>query len=87
MTDEIRQFLLDSLTEMKYDTDGVDDDTLLGPAGVDLESLALAELAMRVEDRFGVRFDEDEAETFAAMTMGELSQAVAQRVRAAASAP
>jgi len=42
---------------------------------------------MRVEDRFGVRFDEDEAETFAAMTMGELSQAVAQRVRAAASAP
>lgn len=68
MTDEIRQFLLDSLTAMKYSTDGVDDSTLLGPAGVDLESLALAELAMRVEDRFGVRFDEDEAETFAAMT-------------------
>lgn len=86
MTDDIRQFLLASLTEMKYSTDDVDDDTMLGPAGLDLESLALAELAMRVEDRFGVRFSEDEAETFAAMTMGELSEAVAQRVRTASTA-
>jgi len=82
MIDEIRQFLLGSLTEMKYDTDDVDDDTPLGPAGVDLTSLALAELAMRVEDGFGVRFDEDEAQTVAVMTVGELCQAVAQRVRA-----
>lgn len=82
MTDEIRQFILDSLREMKYSTDGVDGATSLGPAGVDLESLALAELAMRVEDRFGVRFDEDEADAFAVMTVGELCEAVAQRVRA-----
>lgn len=82
MTDEIRQFILDSLREMKYSTDGVDGETSLGPAGVDLESLALAELAMRVEDRFGVRFDEDEADAFAVMTIGELCEAVAQRVRA-----
>jgi acyl carrier protein len=83
MTDEIRQFLLESLTEMKYDTDDLDDDTVLGPAGVDLESLALAELAMRVEDRFGVRFDEDEAEAFAAMTVGEFCVAVGHRAQAA----
>jgi acyl carrier protein len=82
MTDEIRQFLLESLTEMKYSTDDVDGDTVLGPAGVDLESLALAELAMRVEDRFGVRFDEDEAETFAAMTVSEFCVAVANRAQA-----
>lgn len=83
MTDEIRRFLLESLTEMKYDTDDIDDDTVLGPAGVDLESLALAELAMRVEDQFGVRFDEDEAEAFAAMTVGEFCAAVAHRAQAA----
>ncbi|HET9143470.1 acyl carrier protein [Actinophytocola sp.] len=83
MTDEIRQFLRESLTEMKYATDDFDDDTVLGPAGVDLESLALAELAMRVEDKYGVRFDEDEAETFAAMTVGEFCAAVAHRVQAA----
>jgi len=82
MINEVRQFFLDSLTAMKYDTDDVEDDTLLGPAGIDLESLSLAELAMRMEMEFGVEFDEDETETFAAMTVGELCEAVAQRVRA-----
>ena len=65
MNPEIRQFVLESLTEMNYSIDGVDDDTTLGPAGADLQSLALAELAVRVEDRFGVRFDDDEAEMLA----------------------
>jgi acyl carrier protein len=77
MTDEIRQFLFESLTEMQYSTDDIGDDTTLGPAGIDLESLAVAELAMRVEDRFGVRFNEDESDTFAAMTVSEFCDAVA----------
>ena len=71
MIDEIRQFVLDSLTDMNYSIDGIDDDTALGPAGADLESLALAELAVRVEDHFGVQFDDDESETLAGMTVGE----------------
>ncbi|GAA2365617.1 acyl carrier protein [Dactylosporangium salmoneum] len=83
---EIRQFLLDSLTEMNYSTDDIDDDTALGPAGADLESLSLAELAVRVEDRFGVRFDDDEAEKLAGMTVGEFITAVAERRAAAATA-
>jgi len=82
MTDEIRQFLFESLTEMQYSTDDIVDDTTLGPAGVDLESLGLAELAMRVEDRFGVRFSQDESEKFAAMTVSEFCDAVAERARA-----
>ncbi|WP_158839826.1 acyl carrier protein [Saccharothrix deserti] len=81
MTSEIRQFLFESLTVMKYSTADIDDDTVLGPAGADLESLALAELSMRVEDQFGVRFDEDEAERFAAMTVGEFCAEVALRVQ------
>lgn len=81
MTSEIRQFLFESLTVMKYSTADIDDDTVLGPAGADLESLALAELALRVEDRFGVRFNEDEAVLFAAMTVGEFCAEVASRVR------
>lgn len=82
MIAEIRLFLVESLTEMRYDTDGIDDDTVLGPAGADLESLALAELAMRVEDRYGVRFADDEAERFAAMTVGEFCVVVENRVKA-----
>jgi acyl carrier protein len=81
MIDEIRQFVLDSLTEVNDSIDGIDDDTVLGPAGADLESLALAELAVR--DRFGVRFDDDEAEMLTGMTVGEFCHAVAPRLQPA----
>jgi acyl carrier protein len=84
MIDEIRQFVLDSLTDMNYDIDDIDDDTVLGPAGADLESLALAELVVRVEDRFKVSFDdEDEREQLAGMTVGEFCHAVLPRIQSA----
>jgi acyl carrier protein len=83
MTDEIRQFVIDSLREMNYDVDDLTDETTLGPAGADLESLALAELAVRVEDRFGVKFDEDEAETLGGMSVGEFCATVAARAELA----
>ncbi|MFD7732591.1 acyl carrier protein [Kitasatospora phosalacinea] len=85
-TEEIRAFVLTALSAMNYDTTGIDDDTLLGPAGADLESLSLAELGVRVEERFGVRFDDDEAEQLGTMTVGEFAAAVAARVRPAAAA-
>jgi acyl carrier protein len=81
-TDEIRAFVLSSLTEMNYSVAGVDDDTPLGPAGVDLESLSLAELGIRVEERFGVMFEEDEAELLGTMTVGEFGAALAARIAA-----
>jgi acyl carrier protein len=83
MIDEIRQFVLESLADMNYSTDGIDDGTALGPAGADLESLALAELAVRVEDRFGVRFEDDEAELLAGMTVGEFCRTVEPRIQPA----
>ena len=83
MIDEIRQFVLDSLTDMNYSIEGVDDDTVLGPAGADLASLALAELAVRVEDRFGVKFGDDESELLASMTVGEFCQTVQPRIQPA----
>lgn len=72
MREEICQFVVDALRDMNYDVTGVDDETPLGPAGVDLESLALAELAVRMEDRYAVTFDEQDLEKVAAMTIGEL---------------
>lgn len=83
MIDEIRQFVLDSLTDMNYSIDDVDDETRLGPAGVDVESVALAELAFRVEDRFGVKFDDDESEMLAGMTVGEFCRDVQRRIQTA----
>lgn len=80
MIDVIRRFIFSSLTEMNYDTEGVDDETCLGPRGADLASLALAELALRVEDEFGVKFDEEEAEELAGITVGEFCAMVADRI-------
>jgi acyl carrier protein len=76
--DSIREFIIDSLRAMNYDVEGIDDDTELGPRGADLESLALAELAIRVEDRFAVKWDE--ADELALMTVGEFCEIVAGRI-------
>ena len=80
MRAEIRDFVIASLKEMNYDVEDVGDDTTLGPSGVDLESLALADLAVRVEDQFGVKFGDDESEQLALMTVGEFIATVAERV-------
>ncbi len=83
MIEVIRQFVLDSLTDMNYSIDDIDDDTLLGPAGVDVESVALLELAVRVEDRFGVKFDDEESDMLTAMTVGEFCRHVQLRIQPA----
>ncbi|MCX4472066.1 acyl carrier protein [Micromonospora sp. MW-13] len=84
MRDEVRAFVIEQLTDMNYDVDDIDDDTTLGPAGVDLESLALADLAVRVEDRYGLKFADDESEKLALMTVGEFTTMIADRVAASA---
>ncbi|MBQ1043159.1 MULTISPECIES: acyl carrier protein [unclassified Micromonospora] len=82
MRDEVRTFVVEQLADMNYDVDELDDDTTLGPSGVDLESLALADLAVRVEDRYGLKFADDESEKMALMTVGEFTTMVADRVAA-----
>jgi acyl carrier protein len=70
---------------MNYDTEDIDDDTQLGPRGADLASLSLAELAVRVEDEFGVKFSEEEAEDLAGKTVGEFCAIVVERLPATTS--
>lgn len=84
MQEEVRAFVVSSLKEMNYDVDGIDDETTLGPAGLDLESLALADLLMRVEDQYHIRFAEDDSEELALMNVGEFSSNVAGRIEHAA---
>ena len=79
MSTDVRQFIIDAIADMNYPIDDVDADTPLGSAGVDLESLAVAELAVRVEDTYGVKFSDEEAEQMAAMTVGEFADAIIER--------
>jgi acyl carrier protein len=83
MIKTIRQFIFSSLHEMNYDTEGIDDDTQLGPRGADVASLSLVELAVRVEDEFRVKFSEEEAEELAGKTVGQFCAIVAERVSTA----
>lgn len=78
--ESIKQFILHSLEEMNYDIEGIDADTQLGPRGADLRSLSLAELALRVEDEYGVKFGDDEAEELAGKTVGEFCAIVVERM-------
>ena len=82
MKDEIRAFIVKSLLDMDlgYGIEDIEDDTVLGTEGLDLESLVMADLAIRVEDQYDVKFDNDEAEQLALMTVGEFVNTVAERI-------
>ncbi|GLZ39788.1 hypothetical protein Acsp05_34120 [Actinokineospora sp. NBRC 105648] len=80
MQDQLREFVLNSLKEMNYDVSEVTGDTDLGPAGLDLESLALADLAVQVEDAYGLKFGDDDMEALALMTLDEFTGTLAARL-------
>ena len=80
MDDEVRKFVIDALGAMNYDVSDVTGDTDLGPAGLDLESLAVAELAVQVEDKFGVKFTDEDTEQLALMTLDEFAAEVGSRI-------
>jgi acyl carrier protein len=81
--EEVVSFAIESLAEMNFDIEGIDTETMIGPSGVDLDSLGVSELAIRIEDRFGVSFPEDEMEQLAIMSLGEFAEMVAQRMEQA----
>jgi acyl carrier protein len=81
MNDEVHQAIVEVLGRMNYDVAGVTADTVLGAAGLDLESLAVAELALWAEDEYGSKFAEAEMEKFGAMTIAMLADEITRRAR------
>jgi acyl carrier protein len=76
----VRAFVVETLSQMNYDVSDVTGTTVLGPAGLDLESLALADLAVQVEEKFGVTFELDDMEGAALMNLDEFAAEVCARV-------
>jgi acyl carrier protein len=88
MEQDIKAWVLAALeNEMHIDIDrsACDDDTPLGPSGLDLESLAFVELTMSVEREYGVSYADADFERLAKATLGEFVADVASR-RVASSA-
>lgn len=79
MSDEVVTFTIDALRQMNFDVEEADPGTVFGPAGIDLDSMAVAELALRVEDTYGVKFSEEDLEGLAVMTIGEFATEVTTR--------
>ncbi|MGF1426904.1 acyl carrier protein [Kitasatospora sp. LaBMicrA B282] len=82
MKEQISQFILRALAEMNYDVEDVTEETDLGPAGLDLESLALADLTVQLEDEYGIGFTDEDVETLATLNLGEFATALAGRLAA-----
>lgn len=78
-SDEVRDFVMQALTIMEVDLADVHEDGTLGPAGADLDSLVLAELVVRVEEQYDVKFTSDEMELMGALTVREFCDLTVER--------
>lgn len=79
MSDEVIAFTINALRQMNFDVDDADAGTVFGPAGIDLDSMAVAELALRTEDAYKVKFSEEDLEGLAVMTIGEFATEITAR--------
>ncbi|GAA1619483.1 acyl carrier protein [Catellatospora bangladeshensis] len=86
MIAEVRKTVIDGLAQMNYDVSDVTGDTVLGPEGLDLESLAIAELAILLEDTYGSKFTEEEMSGFTGLTIDQIAGEVTARTAVGASA-
>ena len=80
MDHDVLQFVIDALKGMNYDVSDVTADTDLGPDGLGVESLAVAELAVLAEDRFGVTFSDEDADGLGRMTLAGFAAEVTSRI-------
>ncbi|WP_225859160.1 acyl carrier protein [Streptomyces albicerus] len=82
LEDEIREFVLASvIDEMNILTsrDGITDESPVTVGGLDVDSLSLIELALRLESRFGVEIPDTDIEPLAFLTLGGLVAEVVRR--------
>lgn len=84
--EQIRESMITALREMNYDTSQITGQTVLGPEGLDLESLAVAELAVRLQDQYGVKLQEEEMFELAGASLDEMAAVIDSRIGGAVSA-
>jgi acyl carrier protein len=80
-TDEIRRIAVDTLIKAKRAEDligTVTDDTFLGPGGLSVNSLALLQAFVMIENRFGFVFDDALVANAKLSTVGEFVTLVQQ---------
>ncbi|MGW0943142.1 acyl carrier protein [Streptomyces sp. NPDC002623] len=82
LEDEIREFVLTAvIDEMNILTsrDGITDESPVTVGGLDVDSLSLIELTLRLESRFAVEIPDTDIEPLASLTLGGLVTEVVRR--------
>lgn len=78
---DVRDFILRTVVEdmnTPLDAD-IDDASPVGAGGMDLDSLSLIELMLRLEQRFGAQVPDGDIELLGAMSLGEVVADIARR--------
>ena len=84
---DVREFVVTTLVQemnLFVDTDALTDDSPIGTGGIDLESLSLVELMLRLEREYDVKIPDSDIEAIGSMTLGQLVDDVLKRTASAA---
>lgn len=79
---EVREFVLDTVVDViniLTSRDGITDESPVTVGGLELDSLSLIELTLRLESRFGVEIPDADIEPLASLTLGGLVADVVRR--------
>jgi acyl carrier protein len=78
---DVREFILRTVIEDMNTPLGaeINDESPVGAGGMDLDSLSLIELMLRLEQRFGSEIPDGDIEPLGAMSLGELVADIARR--------
>lgn len=80
--DEIREFVLATVIDemnILMSRDNITDESPVTVSGLELDSLSLIELTLRLESRFGVEIPDTDIEPLASLTLGGLVTEVVRR--------
>ncbi len=78
----VRDWVLTTLIgemNVPINRDQVTADSPIGTSGIDLESLSLVELTLRLEREYEVKIPDTDIEAIGAMTLGELAADIVRR--------
>lgn len=81
--EQVKTFALRIITErMNYplNLEGIDDDTSLGPAGINLESLAFVELTLHIQSEYDIVIPDEDLNELAGMTVGQFAKNIVARI-------
>ncbi|MER6140598.1 acyl carrier protein [Streptomyces sparsogenes] len=82
LEDEIREFVLATVIDemnVLMSRDGITDESPVTVGGLELDSLSLIELTLRLETRFGVEIPDADIEPLASLPLGGLVAEVVRR--------